>query len=74
MPLIRFDTVEGALDKETKKKLSDALTNVVVEVIGEKMKDHTWVVINEAPQGNFYVGGRELKSSVYHRIMAENKD
>lgn len=72
MPLIRFDTVDGALDQETKQKLSDALTQVVVDVIGEKMKQHTWVIINEAPEGNFYVGGHELKSKVYHRIMSES--
>jgi len=73
MPLIQFDTVEGALDKETKIKLADALTACVVDVIGEKMKDHTWVIINEAPEGNFFVGGHKLSPKIYHKIMLEKQ-
>jgi len=73
MPLIQFNTVEGALDADTKKALSDALTQCVADVIGEKMKAHTWVVINEAPEGNFYVGGHALSPKIYHKIIAENK-
>jgi len=73
MPLIQFDTVEGALDKETKKILADALTACVVDVIGEKMKDHTWVIINEAPEGNFFVGGHKLSPKIYHKIMHEKQ-
>jgi len=73
MPLIQFDTVEGALDKETKKTLADALTACVVDVIGEKMKDHTWVIINEVPEGNFFVGGHKLSPKIYHKIMHEQK-
>jgi phenylpyruvate tautomerase PptA (4-oxalocrotonate tautomerase family) len=72
MPLIQFDTVEGALDKETKKTLADALTACVVDVIGEKIKDHTWVMINERPEGNFFVGGHKLSAKIYHKIMHEN--
>ncbi len=73
MPLIQFDTVEGALDKETKKALADALTACVVDVIGEKMKDHTWVIINETPEGNFFVGGHKLSPKIYHTIMQERQ-
>jgi len=73
MPLIQFDTVEGALDEKTKKILADALTACVVEVIGKKMKDHTWVIINEAPEGNFFVGGHKLSPKIYHKIMLEKQ-
>jgi len=73
MPLIQFDTVEGALDNETKKILADALTACVAEVIGEKMKGHTWVIINEVPEGNFFVGGHKLSPKIYHKIMHEKR-
>lgn len=73
MPLITFDTVAGALDQETKKRLSDALTDVVVEIVGPEIKAHTWVLINEAPEGDFHVGGRALKASDYHYMMAKKE-
>jgi len=73
MPLIQFNTVEGALDADTKKILSKALTQCVADVIGEKMKAHTWVIINEAPEGNFSIGGHALSPKIYHKIIAEKK-
>ena len=66
MPLIRFDTVEGALDKAQKAKLSKALTSVVEEIVGPEMKGHTWVVINEAPEGNFF-GPKTPKPLAYEK-------
>jgi phenylpyruvate tautomerase PptA (4-oxalocrotonate tautomerase family) len=40
-------------------------------VIGEKIKNHTWVIFNEAPEGNFFIGGHPLSPKIYHKIMLE---
>ncbi|MGR6873915.1 tautomerase family protein [Pseudomonas sp. HK3] len=64
MPILTFSTVEGALTVAQKKELSCALTETVAKVLGEKLKPNTWVVINEAPEGSFHIGG--------HCVSAKN--
>lgn len=73
MPLIQFDTIENALDSETKKRLADTLTACVVNIIGEKIKAHTWVIFNESPEGNFFIGGHPISAKTYQKMMLEKK-
>ena len=69
MPLITFNTVQGALSEELKQKLSTALTDTVADVLGKNIKPNTWVVINESPEGNFYIGNHKLTASDVQQAM-----
>ncbi len=69
MPFITYTTVEGALNEQQKKALSVALTETVTNTLGEKLKPNVWVTINEAPEGNFYIGGHALKAKMLKKLM-----
>ena len=69
MPLITFNTVQGALSEELKQKLSTALTDTVADVLGKNIKPNTWVVINESPEGNFYIGNHKLTANDVQKAM-----
>jgi len=69
MPFITYTTVEGALNEQQKKALSVALTEAVTNTLGEKLKPNVWVTINEAPEGNFYIGGHALKAKMLKKLM-----
>ncbi|BFM14786.1 hypothetical protein R50073_09690 [Maricurvus nonylphenolicus] len=69
MPFITYTTVAGALTDEQKVELSNALTEAVTNTLGEKLKQNVWVTLNEAPEGNFYIGGHELKAKTLKRLM-----
>lgn len=69
MPYISYTTVEGSLTQEQKKALSKALTEAVSSTLGEKIKPNVWVTINEAPEGNFYIGGHALKANMLKKLM-----
>ena len=69
MPFITYTTVEGALTDEQKKALSTALTDAVTNTLGEKLKPNIWVTLNEAPEGNFYIGGHTLKANTLKKLM-----
>jgi len=62
MPMITYQTVAGVLSEEQKHALSQSLTNAALSVLGEAFKPNVWVVIDEAPEGNFYIGGRALSA------------
>ena len=72
MPFITYTTVEGALSDEQKEALSIALTDAVTNTLGEKLKPNVWVTLNEAPEGNFYIGGHALKANVLKKLMASS--
>ena len=69
MPVITFNTILGALTDDQKSELSKALTNTVGEVLGEKIKPNTWIIINESPEGNFHIGGHLLTAETIKKAM-----
>lgn len=69
MPFITYTTVEGALSDEQKEALSKALTEAVTNTLGEKLRPNVWVTLNEAPEGNFYIGGHALKAKMLKKLM-----
>ena len=69
MPVLTFNTVEGALTVSQKKELSSALTETVAKILGEKLKPNTWVVINEAPEGSFHIGGHSVSAKTIQSMM-----
>ena len=73
MPFITYTTVEGALTDEQKEALSTALTEAVTNTLGEKLKPNVWVTLNEAPEGNFYIGGHALKAKMLKKLMESSE-
>lgn len=69
MPFITYTTVEGSLTDEQKQALSTALTQAVTDTLGDKLEPNVWVTINEAPEGNFYIGGHMLKAKMLKKLM-----
>jgi 4-oxalocrotonate tautomerase family enzyme len=69
MPFITYTTVEGALTDEQKAALSNALTEAVTNTLGEKLKPNVWVTLNEAPEGNFTIGGHTLKAQMLKELI-----
>ena len=60
MPLIEVKVFEEELTGEQTKELILKITDAVTTVISEKLRDVTWVVINEVKSGNWGVGGKAL--------------
>ena len=69
MPVITYNTVEGALSAEQKEALTQALTKAVGEVVGAKIQKSAWVIINESPEGNFAIGGHQVTSAGLKKLM-----
>ncbi len=70
MPVITYNTVEGVLSNEMKKELTQALTEAVSQVMGEKIKKNAWVIINESPEANFSIGGHAVTAAGLKSLMA----
>lgn len=58
MPLIELTLFEGRLTEETAPALIEKLTNVLVEVYGEGMRQHTTVLLQEMPARHWGFAGK----------------
>ena len=58
MPLINVNLYEGRLTPETAPRLIEGMTNVLVEVFGEGMREHTTVILEETKPQHWGVAGK----------------
>ncbi len=72
MPLIQVDVFEDELSQEQSRELISRITDAVTEVTSEKLRDVTWVIINEVKNGHWGVGGNPLGLDDVKKLMADN--
>jgi 4-oxalocrotonate tautomerase len=60
MPLIQVKLIEGVFDAPEKAVIIEKLTDAMVSVEGEAMRQVTWVTIEEVPSGEWGIGGKPL--------------
>ena len=57
MPLVTIKAPENVFTAEQKAAMIDKVTEAMVAVEGEALRDKTWVVYEEVPQGHWAIGG-----------------
>jgi 4-oxalocrotonate tautomerase len=69
MPLITIKVFEDELSSEQSKALIKKVTNAVAEVTSEKLRDVTWVIIDEVKNGHWGVGGNAIGLDDVRKMM-----
>ena len=72
MPLIQVKVFEDELDQEQSKDLVNIkrFTDAVTDVTSERLRDVTWVIIEEVKGGHWGVGGNALGLDDVKNMMA----
>ncbi len=60
MPLIEIKVFEDELTENETKTLIRNVTDEVVSIAGEALRDATWVTVQEVKSGHWGVGGKPL--------------
>lgn len=60
MPLVEVKVFEDELTSEQTQQLIQKITNAVTTTISDKLRDHTWVIVNDVKSGNWGIGGKAL--------------
>ena len=60
MPLIEVHLIEKVFTPEQKRQMISKLTDAMVAIEGENMRDVTWVKISEVASGEWGIGGQPL--------------
>ena len=58
MPLINVKLIEDVFTPEQRSQIVERLTDAMVSIEGEGMRDVTWVIIEEVKGGNWAIGGK----------------
>ena len=60
MPLISVKVFKDELSEDQSKALIGKITDAVAEVTSDRLRDVTWVIIDEVRDGHWGVGGVAL--------------
>ena len=60
MPLVTVDVIKDVFSPEQKQQIIEKVTEAMVEVEGERMRQVTWVRIAEFQGGDWAIGGQRL--------------
>ena len=64
MPFVSVKALEGFLSTEEKQRLIKEITDSVVAIKGEVVRDGTWVTVEDVPSGAWGIGGKILEKKV----------
>ena len=69
MPLVTVQIIENVFTPEQKKEIIEKVTNTMVGIEGESLREVTWVKIEEVKEGNWGIGGQTLTAADVHRMQ-----
>jgi len=68
MPFINVKVVEGVFTPKQKTQIIERLTDAMVSVEGENMRQVTWCVVDEVNSGDWGIGGQCLTTEDIHSL------
>ena len=69
MPIVNVKVIEDVFTPEQKQQMITKLTDAMVAIEGENMRQVTWVYIEDVKQGEFGIGGQPLTAADVHRLQ-----
>ena len=70
MPLIEVHLIEKVFTPEQKRQMISKLTDAMVAIEGENMRDVTWVKISEVASREWGIGGQPLTTEAVKDLAA----
>lgn len=70
MPLVTIDIIENVFNAEQKKEIIRKVTDTMVAIEGESLRQVTWVRINEVKEDNWGIGGQTLNAAAVHAMAS----
>ena len=71
MPLIDVQVIKGVFDATQKKEIITSITDTMVRIEGEALRDVTWVRIQEINEGEWAIGRQPLTADMVHAMQAQ---
>ena len=70
MPLINVKVIEGVFGPDEKQQIIERLTDAMVSIEGENMRQVTWCVVEEVKSGDWGIAGNPLTTEQVRALAA----
>jgi len=70
MPLIQVKVIEGVFSEAQKKEMIKKITDTMVSIEGENMRQVTFVIVEEVKSGDWGIGGKAMTTTDVKAIQA----
>ncbi len=62
MPMVDIHVIKGVFSDEQKRDMIERITDTMVDIEGESLREVTWVRIREINSGEWGIGGRPFSA------------
>jgi len=70
MPFVNVKVIKGVFTPEQKREMITKLTDTMVSIEGEAMRQVTWVAVDEVESGDWGIGGHCLTTQDVNDLQA----
>ena len=70
MPLVTIKVFEDELSDSQAKDLIRRVTEAVIPFVGERLRDNTWVLVEEVASGFWGIGGKAIDLKDVRKIQS----
>ena len=70
MPLATIKVIEGVFSGDEKQRMIEKVTEAMVSVEGENLREKTVVILEEVKSGDWGIGGKTLTTDDVKRLRA----
>jgi len=70
VPFVNVKVIKGVFNADQKKEMIGQLTETMVGIEGEAMRQVTWVVVEEVESGDWGIGGHALTTQDVKDLQA----
>mgnify|MGYP003562114992 CR=1 FL=1 len=70
MPLIQVKVIEGVFSEAQKKEMIKKITDTMVSIEGENLRQVTFVIVEEVKSGDWGIGGKAMTTTDVNAIQA----
>jgi 4-oxalocrotonate tautomerase len=70
MPVVNLRVMENVLSPEQKQAIAEQFTDTLASVIGEPVRELTWVIVDDIKTGQLNIGAKPITTEAVKEMLA----
>ena len=70
MPVVNVRLMENVLSPGQKQEIAEQITETLVSVIGEPVRELTWVIVDDIRSGQLSIGAKPITTEAVKDMLA----
>lgn len=72
MPLATIKVIEGVFSRDEKQRMIERVTEAMISVEGENLREKTFVILEEVKSGYWGIGGETVTADAVKHLRANH--